>query len=75
MTPFAGELSHESTRRRRRIESSPSCWQPAAVGVAQPVDGPVRASYSGECSIGSPDAGAVAIAIIIERITGGWDQR
>lgn len=34
-----------------------------------------RASYSGERSIGSPDAGAVAIAIIIERITEGWDQR
>lgn len=34
-----------------------------------------RASYSGERSIGSPDAGAVAIAVIIERITEGWDQR
>lgn len=34
-----------------------------------------RASYSGERSIGSPDAGAVAIAIIIERITEDWDQR
>ncbi|MDZ4090813.1 MAG: dihydroxyacetone kinase subunit DhaL [Arthrobacter sp.] len=34
-----------------------------------------RASYSGERSIGSPDAGAVAIAIIIERITEGWNQR
>lgn len=34
-----------------------------------------RASYSGERSIGSPDAGAVAIAIIIERITESWDQR
>ena len=34
-----------------------------------------RASYSGERSIGSPDAGAVAIAVIIERITAGWDQR
>ena len=34
-----------------------------------------RASYSGERSIGSPDAGAVAIAIITERITAGWDQR
>lgn len=34
-----------------------------------------RASYSGKRSIGSPDAGAVAIAIIIERITGDWDQR
>lgn len=34
-----------------------------------------RASYSGERSIGSPDAGAVAVAIIIERITEGWDER
>lgn len=34
-----------------------------------------RASYSGERSIGSPDAGAVAIAIIIERITEDWGQR
>ncbi len=34
-----------------------------------------RASYSGERSIGSPDAGAVAIAIITERITEGWNHR
>jgi len=32
-----------------------------------------RASYSGKRSIGSPDAGAVAIAIIIERVTDEWD--
>jgi phosphoenolpyruvate---glycerone phosphotransferase subunit DhaL len=32
-----------------------------------------RASYSGKRSIGSPDAGAVAIAIIIERVTSDWD--
>lgn len=34
-----------------------------------------RASYSGERSVGSPDAGAVAIAIIIERITAEWPER
>ncbi|MET3812308.1 dihydroxyacetone kinase subunit DhaL [Arthrobacter sp. UYEF3] len=34
-----------------------------------------RASYSGERSIGSPDAGAVAVAIIIEHIIEGWDRR
>ncbi len=34
-----------------------------------------RASYSGERSIGSPDAGAVAVAIIIERITADWADR
>jgi len=33
-----------------------------------------RASYSGQRSIGSPDAGAVAIAIIIDRITAEWDS-
>ncbi|MFO7690694.1 MAG: dihydroxyacetone kinase subunit DhaL [Cryobacterium sp.] len=33
-----------------------------------------RASYSGERSIGSPDAGAVALAIIIERVTAEWDS-
>jgi len=33
-----------------------------------------RASYSGKRSIGSPDAGAVAVAIIIERITAEWDR-
>jgi dihydroxyacetone kinase-like protein len=34
-----------------------------------------RASYSGTRSIGSPDAGAVAIAIIIERITADWESK
>jgi dihydroxyacetone kinase-like protein len=34
-----------------------------------------RASYSGKRSIGSPDAGAVAIAIIIERVVTDWDNR
>lgn len=31
-----------------------------------------RASYSGERSIGSPDAGAVAVAVICERLAGDW---
>lgn len=31
-----------------------------------------RASYSGERSIGSPDVGAVAVAIIVERIVADW---
>lgn len=34
-----------------------------------------RASYSGERSIGSPDAGALAVAIIIEHIVAGWPER
>lgn len=31
-----------------------------------------RASYSGERSIGSPDAGAVAVAVLAERIARSW---
>jgi dihydroxyacetone kinase phosphoprotein-dependent L subunit len=34
-----------------------------------------RASYSGERSIGSPDAGAVAVAVIVVRIAAGWSSK
>ena len=34
-----------------------------------------RASYTGERSIGSPDPGAVAVAVILERLSAEWDVR
>jgi dihydroxyacetone kinase-like protein len=34
-----------------------------------------RASYSGERSVGSPDAGAIAVAVIIERLSDEWKAR
>lgn len=34
-----------------------------------------RASYTGERSIGSPDPGAVAIAVILERLNDEWTTR
>lgn len=34
-----------------------------------------RASYTGERSIGSPDAGAVAIAVIVEELAVRWPER
>lgn len=34
-----------------------------------------RASYSGQRSIGSPDAGAVAVAVILERISAEWASK
>jgi len=34
-----------------------------------------RASYSGERSIGSPDAGAVAVAVLAERVADSWPDR
>ena len=34
-----------------------------------------RAAYTGERSIGSPDAGAVAVAVILEALASGWQNR
>ncbi|WP_241984936.1 MULTISPECIES: DAK2 domain-containing protein [unclassified Cryobacterium] len=34
-----------------------------------------RASYTGERSIGSPDPGAVAVAVILERLSREWAAR
>ena len=34
-----------------------------------------RASYTGERSIGSPDPGAVAVAVILERLAADWPNR
>lgn len=34
-----------------------------------------RASYTGERSIGSPDPGAVAVAVILERLSAEWADR
>ena len=34
-----------------------------------------RAAYTGERSIGSPDAGGVAVAVIVEALASNWDSR
>ncbi len=34
-----------------------------------------RASYTGERSIGTLDAGAVAVAVMFEALAGQWDER
>ena len=34
-----------------------------------------RASYTGERSIGSPDAGAIAVAVLVERLATAWPER
>ncbi|QAY73864.1 dihydroxyacetone kinase subunit L [Agromyces protaetiae] len=34
-----------------------------------------RASYTGERSIGSPDAGAVAVAVILEALASSWREK
>ena len=34
-----------------------------------------RASYSGERSVGSPDAGAIAMAVLAEKLASSWSER
>ena len=34
-----------------------------------------RASYSGDRSIGSPDAGAIAVAVLAEKLASNWRER
>ena len=34
-----------------------------------------RAAYTGERSIGSPDAGAVAVAVILEALASRWGNK
>ena len=34
-----------------------------------------RASYSGERSVGSPDAGAIAMAVLAEKLATSWSER
>jgi len=34
-----------------------------------------RASYTGERSIGSVDAGAIAVAVMAEAVAAGWADR
>jgi len=33
-----------------------------------------RASYTGERSIGSPDAGAMGVAVMFERLSAEWPE-
>jgi dihydroxyacetone kinase-like protein len=34
-----------------------------------------RASYTGERSIGSPDPGALAMAVLAEKLASAWNDR
>lgn len=59
--------------------SAPEVVKAAAVAARQAAEATStmqamrgRASYTGERSIGSPDPGAVAVAVIVEQIAQGW---
>lgn len=78
LAPVADDLE-ASTARGAGVEEAA---RSAAVTARQAAEATTamkalrgRASYSGERSIGSPDAGAMAVAIMLERIAAQWPVR
>jgi phosphoenolpyruvate---glycerone phosphotransferase subunit DhaL len=68
----AAEDSDESQRIVDRIAVETRSAAEATSGL-QAMRG--RASYSGARSIGSPDAGAIALAVVAERLAAAWPER
>jgi dihydroxyacetone kinase phosphoprotein-dependent L subunit len=57
------------------VETAAKAARDAAEATSSLVARRGRASYSGDRSIGSPDAGAMAVAIMLEQINAGWPGR
>jgi dihydroxyacetone kinase-like protein len=65
-----GTASPPSAKELAKIAAATARTAADATTLMQALRG--RASYTGERSIGSPDAGAVAIAVMAERISEDW---
>lgn len=57
------------------VERAAQAARSAAEATVNLVAKKGRASYTGERSLGSPDAGAIAIAVIFESISAAWRER
>ncbi|MDQ1058100.1 dihydroxyacetone kinase-like protein [Arthrobacter globiformis] len=78
MVPVADALeqaSHDRADAATAVEIAAKTARAAAEATSTLIARRGRASYSGERSIGSPDAGAMAIAIILENINTGFRDR
>ncbi|GAA3343217.1 dihydroxyacetone kinase subunit DhaL [Amorphoplanes nipponensis] len=78
LVPLTDRLEQEFARGAGAMEALPAAAG-AARDAAEATAGMVarrgRASYTGERSRGSVDAGAVAVAVIAERISESWQKR
>ena len=70
MEEALGTASPPSAKELTKIAATTARTAANATTPMQALRG--RASYTGERSIGSPDAGAVAVAVMAERIFEGW---
>ena len=70
MEEALGTASPPSAKELAKIAAATARTAADATTLMQALRG--RASYTGERSIGSPDAGAVAVAVMAERISEDW---
>jgi dihydroxyacetone kinase-like protein len=70
MEEALGTASPPSAKELAKIAAATARTAADATTLMQALRG--RASYTGERSIGSPDAGAVAVAVMAERIFEDW---
>lgn len=75
MTDEAERLIAENTPAPDMIPALAVVARNAAVATTPMLARRGRASYTGERSIGSPDAGAVAVAVITEELAKAWGTR
>jgi dihydroxyacetone kinase/dihydroxyacetone kinase-like protein len=77
LVPLTDRLEQELTAGSdggKALAAAAATTREAAEATASLVARRGRASYTGERSVGSVDAGAMAVAVIVERISEAWNQ-
>jgi dihydroxyacetone kinase-like protein len=77
LVPLTDSLEQElasGADAAKALAAASSTAREAAEATSKLIAKRGRASYTGERSIGSVDAGAMAVAVIVERINEAWNQ-
>ena len=77
LVPLADRLEQELTSGSdagKALAAAAQTTREAAQATSTLIAKRGRASYTGERSIGSVDAGAMAVAVIVDRISEAWNQ-
>ena len=74
MTDAMEALVDDGTAAQGVLDGAATAARRAAEATSALIPRRGRASYSGERSIGSPDAGALAVAVLVEQIAARWQD-
>lgn len=74
MTDAMEALVDDGTAAQGVLDGAATAARRAAEATSALIARRGRASYSGERSIGSPDAGALAVAVLVEQIAARWQD-